>query len=405
MNRVRWVLAFLLLASVVAEARRPVKVKPRNAKYLAGTKLWYMVQVPEPYDPREKYPLVVVAPYREDYADASFRMWQQFAQEDRVFLAALNFSLVSKEKEEERVLSLIRVLKRQYPTIDLKRLAFVGVEGGGGAIMRFAATYPAVFAAAVSIAPRSFPAAEGKPRGPRLAASKTRLHVTVDPRNRDLRKKLNDCLGAYKKAGLRPKVHLAEPMGLGKPSEEEEQIALAAIRTVYSEDKQKEKRRELAALSRKAAEEARRKREAERKEAALARKDPDGEKPPPKGEPAAAQDPDDVLEKAREARERKLYTTALKLFRQLAKLAPGTDYARVAQTSIKEIEEDPAIRRAMADEEAGARGRSWLRFARSFAKSGKKAEAVAQYKRIIEKYPDSSFAETAREELKELGGK
>ena len=274
--------------------------------------------------------------------------------------------------------------------------------------MRFAAMYPTVFAAAVSIAPRSFPAVEEKPRRPRWAASRTRLHVTVAPKNRDLRKKLNECLGAYKKAGLRAKVHLAEPMGLGKPSEEEEQIALAAIRSVYSEDKQKERRRELAALSRKAAEEARRKREAERKEAALARKDPDGEKPAPKGEPgepAAAQDPDDLLAKAREARERKLYTTALKLFRQLAKLAPGTDYAREAQTSIKEIEEDPAIRRAMADEKAGARGRSWLRFARSFAKSGKKAEAVARYKLIIEKYPDSSFAETAREELKDLEGK
>lgn len=407
MSRARWIVLWVLLLAVVAAGRgRPPKPKPKNAAYLGKTKLWYLLHVPSKYNPKkEKYPLLVVAPYRDDFAAASFQVWQGLAKHDRVFLAALNFRPGTKQDREKRYCDLVAELCRKYGGIDRKRLIFVGVEKGATQVIKFAAAYPRVFAVGVAVGPRSIPdLSKVKPSAkPRLIATATRLFVIYDPKNAGVRKQLSEARKRLQRLRIPVRTKSAPPVGLGKPSDEEAKIAQKVIRETYSSAK----RTEVAMRLRQTAEAERKKREEERRKLAAAKaeeKEPAEPGKEPGKKPTEPATPDDVLLAAQEAYEKKQYAKALKLFQQLAKLAPDSEYSRLANERVKELEADPSVKRAMADAQVEKRARRLLTFARNFRRTGDAVKAAAHYKKVIAQFPGTSFAEEARRELATLEG-
>jgi TolA-binding protein len=409
MSRLGCCVVLALWLAAAARGAQPVRPKPKEAAFLAKTKLWYLLHVPEKYDPKEPYPLVVVAPYRDDYAGESHNAWLELAKQDRLFLATLNFPPGSKEDREPRFCDLVEEVCKKYEGIDHKRLVFVGLEAGAVQVVRFIAEYPRVFALGLAVGPHGMPDLKDvkpKPK-PHLVDSSTDLVVTYDPKSPTIRKALSDARSQIQRLHLELKMKPATPVGLGKPSDDEVEVVTKAIRELYTETK----RAEVAKRLRQAAEEARKKKEEEQKKLAAAKaKEADSGKTEPSKEPGKtatepAANPDDVLQAAQDAYDKRDLVKALALFRRLAKLRPDSDYARVANERIKELEGDPAIKRAVADAEVEKRAKPLLSLARSFRQVGDKAKAAEEFKKVVEQFPGTSFAEEAAKELKDLEGK
>ncbi|MEK7324526.1 MAG: tetratricopeptide repeat protein [Chloroflexota bacterium] len=54
---------------------------------------------------------------------------------------------------------------------------------------------------------------------------------------------------------------------------------------------------------------------------------------------------------------------------------------------------------AVADGDMRKKCEDWLQMARTLAKSGKNEEAAKYYKKVMDEFPDSTFAQTARAEM------
>ncbi len=405
MKRPRWiVLLMLALAATAAARHRPLKPKPKNGAYLRRTRLWYMLHVPQGYDPRQKYPLLVVAPYRDDYAAPSFQVWAELAKEDRLFLAALNFPPGYKEDREQRFVELVVELLRTYHGIDHRRMIFVGLEAGAVQVLKFAASYPYVFAAGLALNPRGVPKLEEieRHRSPKMAGKPTRIYITVDPENESIQEALKVARRRLKSSGVLAAVKEAVPVGLGKPSDDEAKLARQVIRSQYSDSK----RARVLARLRGTAEEERKKREEEKKKLAAAEKKkerpPEKGAPPKKAEPSEEADPDKVMVAAQEAYDQREYARAIELYEKLAQLRPDSDYAALAKRRIDELLSDPTIKRVIADERAGRKAKSMLSLAQNFQKAGETERAAVYYKKIIEDFPGTSFAKKAQDALDAL---
>jgi thioredoxin-like negative regulator of GroEL len=116
-----------------------------------------------------------------------------------------------------------------------------------------------------------------------------------------------------------------------------------------------------------------------------------------------------ALEQAEELLAKKDYIAALEAFEAVAKKHKGTDEARAAQQHIEEMTTDKeivtAIKEIKAKKAEAKKQRetaNWLRMARSLAKAGRYEAAKKNYKRIIDKYPDSEEAQTAELEMNDL---
>ncbi len=126
------------------------------------------------------------------------------------------------------------------------------------------------------------------------------------------------------------------------------------------------------------------------------------EKPPKSTDPFAAFGPERDLQKAEELIRKRKYVEAIKIYERIVKVHQGTRSAKTAQARLKELRADE---RVMAQVQADLLKRDceeWLSMARSFAKKGNKKDAAEYYERIIDKYPESDYAEIAREELERL---
>ena len=88
MFRHKWLVVVLVALSTAAyAARRPPKAKPKSGRWLNQKDgLWYLLQLPKPYDANAKYPLLVVTPYRDDFASQAFGQWLPTAKLDQIFL-------------------------------------------------------------------------------------------------------------------------------------------------------------------------------------------------------------------------------------------------------------------------------------------------------------------------------
>ena len=116
-----------------------------------------------------------------------------------------------------------------------------------------------------------------------------------------------------------------------------------------------------------------------------------------------------ALRNAQDLLAAKDYVAAWEAFSAIKVKHPGTDAARAAQNHLKEMKSNKDVARtieqARAEKERVARERqtgNWFRMGRSLAKNRNYTAARKYYQKIIDKFPDSEQAETARREMADL---
>ena len=374
-----------------AKATAKPKAKPSGVLYLPNTKLRYYLHVPKGYDAKKKYPLVLVAPYRDDRTVQSYKVWEGMAKEDGFFLAALEFPRGSKENREKRLTELAETLCKKYAGIDREHLVIVGLEGGAAQIITYMATYPRVFAAGLAMDLRSLSdVSKVKPNAkPALVRSGVLLYITFHPKYFKSGKALSAARSRLRRLGISVRVKLTEPAGQGKPSELEAKLAHDVIRSHYSS----ELREQVTARLHAAAEAARKKAEAEKRKAAAAKAAQAAKVA------VAKENPDDLLLGAQTAFEGQDYAKSLELYQKLLKVRPTGEYARVAKQRIKELTTDPSLQRGIADGRAEDKVRPLLSMARNYRRAKDFERAARYYRKIIKEYPGTTFAEEAKNEF------
>ncbi|MGD0090015.1 MAG: hypothetical protein ABSE73_08850 [Planctomycetota bacterium] len=98
---------------------------------------------------------------------------------------------------------------------------------------------------------------------------------------------------------------------------------------------------------------------------------------------------------------------AIKVYKDIATNARYENSAAAlsARRKLEELDKNPdthAKIKAAADAKADKEGPMWLRRAQNFVLNGKPKEAIAQLQQIIEKFPDSKYAEEAKKQIEEL---
>ena len=406
MTRCKWLVVLLLaLATAASAARRPPKAKPKNGRWLNQKKgLWYLLDVPKPYDPKLKYPLLVVAAYRDDRAHESFGHWAKDAQLDQIFLATLNFPPGFKDDRNRSLWDMVAKVVKEYENIDRKHLVLLGAGTGADSALQFIAAYPRVFGTSIVLNPVRYPdLSKTKPGGPRLAGSTPRMYLTYNSKDKKLLSKVGDAVRQLRRRHVLVKRQSAIPEGSGQASPEERKLAIKALRDTYSSAR----RKMLASAWEAEADKLRKQKEAERQKLAEARAELEG-KPKPGTKPKKEEtpkDPDSLWLKANELQnEKKDYAAAIVVYEKLLEIAPKSDYAAEARKRIAALKGDPQVRQTIADQDAGTECRKWMSLAGNYQRAGLNDKAIVYYTKIIEKHPDSSFAATAREELKKLKG-
>lgn len=95
---------------------------------------------------------------------------------------------------------------------------------------------------------------------------------------------------------------------------------------------------------------------------------------------------------------KKQYEKALKAFEECAEQFKSSNYGKKAESKVKRIRGDKKIMARINETESEKECKDWLRLARSCVKAGQKETALEYYDKIIQKYPDSDHAKTARAE-------
>lgn len=106
-----------------------------------------------------------------------------------------------------------------------------------------------------------------------------------------------------------------------------------------------------------------------------------------------------ALTKADDLFKKKDYAKALKEYEKLAKVHKDTDIGKKAKAQVGKIKGDKAIMAAVAEGDMRKKCEDWLQMARTLAKGGKNEEAAKYYKKVLDDYPESTFAQTARAEM------
>jgi len=112
-----------------------------------------------------------------------------------------------------------------------------------------------------------------------------------------------------------------------------------------------------------------------------------------------------ILDRAGAALEKEQYAKALELFDEVAAKFPKLPQAKKAKAKADEIRADEGIMAQAREQAAGKFCKGWLSMGRSFVKNGMVDKGRAQFRKVIDKYPGTSFAKQAEEELKKLEGK
>jgi len=109
-----------------------------------------------------------------------------------------------------------------------------------------------------------------------------------------------------------------------------------------------------------------------------------------------------ALAKADELYKSKEYAKALAEYEKVAKANKDSDIGKKARAKVDAMKSDREIMVTVQDVETRKKCEGWMDMARTLAKSGKDSEAAKYYQRVIEGYPDSIYAETAKRELAKL---
>jgi TolA-binding protein len=387
-------------AGMAAGAAPPPKPPPKPPDLRSGFRLLpghpallYLLHVPRGYDAARKYPLLVVAPASEGEAVPCFKRWQGQVGRDGIFLAVLECPPGAPEDQAARHTQLVERLLRQYAGIDRARMVFLGVRTGAAQVVEYVVAHPRVFAAGVALDLQSLGdlTRVASSARPRWTPAATRLLVTLDPKTSKAAAPLEEARKYLERLGIAVQVTAAESQGTGAQSEADTARALEAVRGLYEPAHRAEVAARLAAEAQAAQKrreeaEAKRAQEAKAKEAA-----------------AAAAKPDELLVAGETAYHERDYARALDSFRALVRLLPGSDYARVAQKRIDELEADPVVQRHIAESKVAPEAQRLLKLARAHRRVGDKVKATLCYRQVIEKFPGTFFAEDAQQELDDLG--
>ena len=90
-------------------------------------------------------------------------------------------------------------------------------------------------------------------------------------------------------------------------------------------------------------------------------------------------------------------------FKGITREFPGTDSATAAAAQVKRYEGDAAFVKRVIEKESATKAKAALSMARSYKGARKLDQARQKYQSIIEDFPGTVFADTARQELASLG--
>lgn len=128
------------------------------------------------------------------------------------------------------------------------------------------------------------------------------------------------------------------------------------------------------------------------------------ETPPRPG--AAFGDPNADAEEAFQAAEKDLkkkrYAKAFKRLESIVKDFSDTAAGVRAKERLAELRKDKKLMARYRSADAKKKCRAWLDMARSLAKAGKPEVARKYYQRVLDKFGDTKYAETARSEMARL---
>ena len=111
---------------------------------------------------------------------------------------------------------------------------------------------------------------------------------------------------------------------------------------------------------------------------------------------------DEALAVAVDLQKQKKDELAYARFKSVAKEFAGTSAAALAAAQVQRYEGDAAFVKRVADKEVGGKARAALSMARSYRTAGKSEQARQKYQSVIAEFPNTQYAETARQELSAL---
>ncbi len=109
-----------------------------------------------------------------------------------------------------------------------------------------------------------------------------------------------------------------------------------------------------------------------------------------------------LLLDARDSILRHNFGDAFKVLDRIVKEFTNTEAAGHATDLIARMKENPAVWSTVRDKSAESDCRMWLSQARSYLKAGRTKEARELLERVMDSYPDTSYAEEAKRELIEM---
>lgn len=125
-------------------------------------------------------------------------------------------------------------------------------------------------------------------------------------------------------------------------------------------------------------------------------------KTPPKAKPLGEASGDAALKRADDLAAKKEFAKALSEYDKIAKAQKNSALGRKAKAKADEIRKNPEAMAAVRNAETRNNCENWLQLARNLVSAGKEEEAAKYYKKILDQYPDSSYAETAKREMAKL---
>jgi len=430
MSRTRCLILFLFGLGAMGWAGAPAKKEPpKDGIPLPATDSHYFLDVPEGVDPKDPVPIVVLAQNAPDQAKQTFDSWVPRLKGDHIFVACLNLPAGAVDQMDARVPRMIDDIHKKYENLDTRRMVLLGAGAGAQEVMKFVAGRPGYFMKAIAISPNGFPELPKKFN----ATGRTELLVTmakpikskepekVERKTKEQIKAEKDAMAKEKLENkkievcvetLRSRVTFkplrGEGFGVGGVSDKETVIAKDTIRSCYADAK---RRAILEAEKPPDGEKTHAKDEKGKENPKVAKTDDtktdvtqkaETGKETTKGPAVETKSADELLEDANKLETEQKYTAALKMYERLAKVKPGSEYERLANKKKDELMNKPVVIQALADEAAGPEPKRWLTAARSFEGADQPEKATAECKKIVSKYPGTSYADEARKILERL---
>jgi thiol-disulfide isomerase/thioredoxin len=112
---------------------------------------------------------------------------------------------------------------------------------------------------------------------------------------------------------------------------------------------------------------------------------------------------EEAIELAQGLQKQKKDDQAYFKFKAITRDFPNTDAAATAAAQVKRYESDKAFVKRVVEKESATRAKAALSMARSYKGARKIDQAKAKYQSIIEDFPGTTYADTAKQELASLG--